>query len=130
MRDRHRPGVRLGSELQLNLIELPKSDILTRDPNSALAAWITWFKHYKDDNIMNQITHPPVLQAQQRLKELSADEETRRRADARELALFTERIEIDAAEKRGAAQAMAQAVRRLIEIGNTEAQARAMLGLP
>ena len=90
---------------------------------------------------MNQIAHPPVLEAMQRLKGLSADEESRRMAEARELALLTERIEIDAAEKRGetrgeargisigAAQAMETAVQRLTANGMTEASARAMLGL-
>lgn len=86
---------------------------------------------------MNQIAHPPVLEALQRLKNLSADEETRRMAEARELALFTEQIEIDAAEKRGeargeiigATQAMEKAVRQLMANGMTEATARSMLGL-
>ncbi len=90
---------------------------------------------------MSQITYPPVLEAMQCLKEISADEETRRMAEARELALFTERIEIDAAEKRGeargeergisigATQAMELAVQKLMANGMTEATARAMLGL-
>jgi hypothetical protein len=89
------------------------------------------------ENIMNQIAYPPVLEAMERLKGLSADEESRRMAEARELALLTERIEIDAAEKRGesrgisigVAQAMEAAVRQLMANGMTEANARAMLGL-
>lgn len=147
MRDRTRPGVLLGSELQLNLVELPKADrlatrhALPATPDSAMSAWITWFQHWKDDNIMNQIAYPPVLEALARLKSLSADEETRRMAEARELALFTERIEIDAAEKRGELRgeargeargeqkAMEKAVRQLMANGMTEAMARAMLGL-
>jgi hypothetical protein len=129
------------------LIELPKADrlakrhTLTPAPGSALSAWITWFQHWKDDNIMNQIAHPPVLEALQRLKTLSADDETRRLAEARELALFTERIEIDAAEARGEARgevrgeargeakAMEKAVKQLMSNGMTEAQARSLLGL-
>ena len=155
MRDRIRPDISLGSELQLTLVELPKADRLiarqtrTSPADSALSAWITWFEHWKEENIMNQIAHPPVLEAMQRLKGLSADEESRRMAEARELALLTERIEIDAAEKRGeirgeirgetrgeargitigAAQAMETAVKRLMANGMTEASARAMLGL-
>ena len=86
---------------------------------------------------MSQIARSPGLEAMQRLKGLSADEESRRMAEARELALLTERIEIDAAEKRGetrginlgAAQAVETAVKRLMANGMTEASARALLGL-
>jgi hypothetical protein len=64
---------------------------------------------------------------------MSADDETRRMAEARELALFTEQIELDAAEKRGfalgATQATENAVRQLMANGMTEAKARSMLGL-
>ena len=151
LRDSTRPEISLGGELQLTLIELPKAArLIARQTqispsDSAFIAWITWFEHWKDENIMSQITYPPVLEAMQCLKEISADEETRRMAEARELALFTERIEIDAAEKRGeargeargeergisigATQAMELAVQKLMANGMTEATARAMLGL-
>jgi predicted amidohydrolase len=108
---------------------------------SALDDWLTWFAHWKDEDIMNQIAHPAVIQAAQQLEALSANEETRLMADARELAMLTERLEINAAEKRGeargvafglaqgTAQAMETAVARMVANGMSEAQARLMLGL-
>lgn len=78
---------------------------------------------------MGQIDYAPVQQAMEKLKALSADEEVRRLADARELALFMEQAEMRAVEARGIAMGMENAVKRLMLLGNTEAQARTMLGL-
>jgi len=44
MRDRLKPQVMLGQELQLNLIELPKADRLGL-AKQKLAAWITFFEY-------------------------------------------------------------------------------------
>jgi predicted transposase/invertase (TIGR01784 family) len=158
MRDRTRPSVRLGSELQLNVIELSKGARLatagnltaaTDSAHTALTDWLTWFAHWKDEDIMNQIAHPAVIQAAQQLEALSANEEARLMADARELAMLTEYLEINAAEKRGEArgeargieigeaigearglaQAMQEAVKRLMGNGMSEAQAKSILGL-
>lgn len=154
MRDRINPSVRLGSELQLYIVELSKSDCLIprgelRTPSahglSALAAWIKYFQHWKEPDIMNQIAYPPVREAMRKLKALSADDETRRLAEVRERALMTERTELNAAERRGEArgeargkelgkqeganEANAKAVNSLIQNGFTEAQARTLLGL-
>jgi hypothetical protein len=100
---------------------------------------------------MNQIAYPPVLEALQQLKALSADDEARRLAEVRERAIMSERTEIEAAltkgkeigveigveigeargkeigKEIGAAQAKAEALRCLIESGIPEAQARAIL---
>ena len=121
MRDRINPQVRLGSELQLNIIELPKADRLacagtlhypsaaaSTSASAALYAWVQYFEHWKEENIMNQIAYPPVKEALQQLKALSADEETRRLADVRERSLMAERTEIEAAEARGKALGEAQ----------------------
>lgn len=50
---------------------------------------------------MAEITYEPVLKAMERLKELSADEETRRLAFVRERALHDETSLINDAEQRG-----------------------------
>jgi hypothetical protein len=50
---------------------------------------------------MAEITYEPVLKAMERLKELSADEETRRLAFVRERALHDEASLINDAEQRG-----------------------------
>jgi hypothetical protein len=80
---------------------------------------------------MNQIAYPPVKDALQQLKTLSADEETRRLAEVHERALMAERTEIEAAEARGetrgAMQAKQEALQSLIQSGMSEAQARAIL---
>ena len=140
MRDRNNPDIRLGSELQLYVVELSKADRLASAGNlpgwpadglAALMAWVKYFQHWKEPRIMNQIAHPPVRQAVRKLKSLSADDETRRLAEVRERALMTERTEINAAEKRGANEANAKAIKSLIQngIAETETQARKLLGL-
>ena len=50
---------------------------------------------------MQQIDYPPVQQALQRIRDLSADEETRRLAFVRERALRDERSELRAAREEG-----------------------------
>ncbi len=144
MRDAQSPAIRLGRELQLNIVELPKADRLATAGKlpgkaalamSALNIWITYFQHGQEEKIMSQIAYPPVMDALRQLRALSADEETRRLAEVRELALMTERAEIEAAkaegeaqgEARGQARAMAEALARLIESGIPEAQARIIL---
>ncbi len=82
---------------------------------------------------MNQIAYPPVIEAMQQLKALSADEETRYRAERRALALIAERTEINAAERRGVAVGVAlgkeESLQCMIKSGMDEAQARAILGI-
>ena len=80
MRDGINPAVKLGSELQLYIVELAKWDRLNSGGNqgdlladglSALAAWIKYFQHWKEPSIMNQIAYPPVRRAMRRLKAIS-----------------------------------------------------------
>jgi predicted transposase/invertase (TIGR01784 family) len=148
MRDRVNPLIRLGGELQLNIIELSKADRLIKagkvldqsaHVTTALAAWVLYFEHWKEENIMNQIAYPPVKEALKQLTALSADEKTRRLADMRERALMAERTEIDAAVARGeeigeargktlgAMETKQEILRSLIQSGMSEAQARAIL---
>jgi predicted transposase/invertase (TIGR01784 family) len=156
MRDRINPSVRLGSELQLYIVELAKTDRLaaagslpgwSAEALSALLAWVKYFQHWKEPSIMDQIAYPPVRRAMRKLKGLSADDETRRLAEVRERALSTERTEINAALRRGkelgeaigeargkqagANEANIKAISSLIQkgIAATEAEARTLLGL-
>jgi hypothetical protein len=154
MRDRLNPVIRLGSELQLNVVELPKADRLARASHdnqatgaiaARLMAWVLYFKHSNEEHIMNQLAYPPVLEAMALLEALSEDEEARRLADVRERALIAERTEIEAAEERGEARGEARgevrgeargiqlanerALRSLIQSGMSEVQARAILNL-
>lgn len=146
MRDRTRPQVLLGSELQLNIVELRKADRLSmagkphgrnakKTISPALAAWILYFQHWQEDSIMNQIDYAPVRQALAQLHALSADEETRLMAERRELALIAERTEIEAAlargkaegKEEGKAEGKLESLQCLIDSGIPDAQARAIL---
>ena len=100
LRDRVQPALKLGDELQLNMIELPKADRLGAG-TPALAAWIAFLEHWHEEHTMAQIDYPPVQQALEQIKHLSADEETRRLAFVRERALRDERSELRAALEQG-----------------------------
>jgi predicted transposase/invertase (TIGR01784 family) len=100
LRDRIEPSLKLGDELELNLIELPKADRLGAG-EPAVVAWITFLEHWQEDRTMAQIDYPPVQQAMEHLKRLSADEETRRLALVRERALRDERSELKGAKAEG-----------------------------
>ncbi len=100
MRDHTQPAVRLGKELQLNLIELRKADKLGLS-SEALKAWITFFEHWQEELTMANITYQPVQEALERVKALSADEETQRLAFVRERALHDEASLMKDAEQRG-----------------------------
>jgi len=111
LRDREQPALKLGDELQFNLIELPKADRLGAG-NPALAAWIAFLEHWHEEHTMAQIDYPPVQQALENIKALSADEETRRLAFVRERALRDERSEIRAAVERGNVDGKAELLER------------------
>ena len=96
MCDQTSPEVKLGSELQLVIVELPKlaaSPVPTGTAaapaglavaqrlSPALQAWITYFQHWNEEGIMNQIDYAPVQQAMAELHALSADQETRAMAE-------------------------------------------------
>jgi hypothetical protein len=91
----------------LNIIELPKADRLGVAA-SDLAAWVAYFKHWRENTTMNQITHPPVQEALAHLQALSADAETRRRAFVRERALRDEISELQGARREGREEGIQQ----------------------
>lgn len=96
LRDQRKPGVRLGDELELHLVELPKARRLPPGPgpyalDRPLSAWIDFFTHWQDEARMAELNEPAVRQALNRLQEISADEQTRQRAFIRARALSDER---------------------------------------
>jgi predicted transposase/invertase (TIGR01784 family) len=113
MRDRQDPQTKLGDELQLHIIELSKADRLGLVPEP-LAAWIALFEHWQEESTMQTIDYPPVQQALDRLKGLSADAETRRLAFVRERALLDEATAINAATARGKLEGEALLLQRLL----------------
>lgn len=115
MRDEYQPNVSLGNILQMNLIELSKADRLGL-PSDPLTAWITFFKHWQEELTMANIAHEPVKKAMNRIKQLSADEETRRLAFVRERALRDEVSFINDAELRGIEKGRENVAQKLIEM--------------
>lgn len=116
MRDREQPSVTLGEELQLNLIELPKAD-RTGLTGGALAAWIEFLEHWQEEERMAEIDYPPVQQALQRIRRLSADEEAQHYAMMRERAVHTEVTELRAAREDGLAEGLRQGLEQGLEKG-------------
>ncbi len=115
MRDADRPEVTLGQEIQLHLIELPKADRLGLcDRPGALAAWITLFKHWQEEQIMSEVRDEPVLAVYDKLKGLSADARTRRLAFVRERALRDERSLLRDAREEGRKEALTETALNLI----------------
>ncbi|EIC23719.1 Rpn family recombination-promoting nuclease/putative transposase [Thiorhodovibrio frisius] len=108
MRDETQPQVTLGNIFQLNLIELNKADRLGLPPGP-LRTWITFFKHWQEELTMTAITHEPVIQAMNRLRALSADEEARRQAFVRERALHDEVSFLNEAKREGRQEGRDQA---------------------
>lgn len=110
----------LGNVLQLNLIELKKADRLGLD-TGPLRDWITFFEHWQETALMANITHPPVQRAMAQLQALSADDEARYRALARERALHDEATLLKDAEergeKRGERRGREDTARNLLRIG-------------
>lgn len=133
MRDRWQPATRLGSELELNIIELGKADRLHSACAQSLAAWVAFFEHWSEESAMSQLSYPPVQQALNMLKDLSADAETQARALVRERALHDERTLIQAAELRGKQEGLQEglqdALNKMVANGIPQAQARSILGL-
>ena len=88
-RDRRLPDVRLSDQLIMHIIELPKADRLrlASRQEADLKAWIKFFKHWQEDTTMSAIDSAPVQDAWADLKRISADEDERYRALARERAL-------------------------------------------
>ena len=66
-----------------------------------LIAWVTFFEHWKEESIMSQLSYPPVQQALEMLKDLSADDETQRKAFVRERALRDEISQLASARMEG-----------------------------
>ena len=100
MRDEYQPEVSLGNILQINLIELNKADRLGL-PMGGLHAWVTFFKHGREERIMAKVTHEPTRRALERLREISADEEAQRLAFVRERALRDEVSLLSEARREG-----------------------------
>jgi predicted transposase/invertase (TIGR01784 family) len=113
-RDRRQPSVRLSDQLILHIIELPKADRLglTDRQETDLQAWVKFFKHWKEHTTMSALDSAPVQQAWNDLQRISADEEERYKALARERALSDAVTERNFALREGEHKGQAAMLRR------------------
>jgi predicted transposase/invertase (TIGR01784 family) len=111
MRDLDIPSVRLGEELQLNVVELRKAERLGQLPPT-LSAWISLFEHWQEEQTMSTLTDESARRAYRKLKTLSADDEARRLAFVRERALHDEAQLMLEARQDGIAEGIEKGIRR------------------
>lgn len=122
LRDRTQPAVCVGRELQLNILELAKADRLGVQAGE-LAAWVTYFKHWREETAMKQTSYPPVQEALAHLKALSGDAEARRLAFVRERALRDEISELQGARREGWEEGMQQGMQQGVQQGMQQGEA-------
>jgi len=120
LRDRTYPDIMLDQCLELYMVEMPKADRLAGQTSSssqlsrALAEWIVYFKHWREETMMQTIERPAIQKAYQHLHALSGDDLARHRAFVRERAL------------RDAATERAYAIQKGIAIGEARGIARTL----
>ena len=114
MRDATQPDVVLGSELQLTVIELKKADRLGQAPAPA-GDWVRFFEHWQEESVMADITHEPVKKAMGSIRQLSADEEAQRLAEAREWGRINWNLSIGAAKREGLEEGREEGLRQTLQ---------------
>ncbi|MEA3643912.1 MAG: hypothetical protein VBE63_28885, partial [Lamprobacter sp.] len=86
-----------------------------------LSAWIAYFEHWQEETLMSSLSHPPVQKAIGKLRAMSADEEERYWAEARDKALRDEVTLLAVAREEGIElgreQATRETARNLIQLG-------------
>ena len=107
LRDRDQHGVRLGDELQLHVIELPKADRLGAG-STELAAWVAFLKHWQEEQRMSEIKYPPVQEAMERIRDMSSDVLTWHEALRRDMAFMDEQVRQREAREDGLAEGRAE----------------------
>ncbi|MAL94210.1 MAG: hypothetical protein CME40_03905 [Haliea sp.] len=125
MRDANQPDVVLGSELQLTVIELKKADRLGQEPAPA-GDWVRFFEHWQEESVMSDITHEPVKKAMGSIRQLSADEEAQRLAEAREWGRINWNLSIGSARREGLEEGLEQGLEEGLEKGQKQGQCRTL----
>lgn len=130
LRDERQPGVRLGDELELNLVEMPKA-LGTGEAPRALLAWIEFFEHWQQEAVMGDIEEPAVREAIARLERLSADGKARRAAFVRERALRDEvtarREEREKGREEGREEGLAEGLEAGLAKGHLHGEATVLI---
>jgi predicted transposase/invertase (TIGR01784 family) len=119
MRDATQPDLVLGSELQLTVVELRKADRLGQLRGPA-RDWVHFFEHWREDTIMSGITHEPVKKAMGCIRQLSADEEAQRVAEAREWGRINWNLSMGAARREGLTEGRGQGLEQGLQQGREQ----------
>jgi predicted transposase/invertase (TIGR01784 family) len=106
LRDVRYPKLRLTEQFLLHLFELPKFERVTQPEQwgEKMFEWLHFFNHAqqeRDETMKTRYTNPAIHKAFTVLEKLSADEETRYRAEMREEALRNKVSELSAAREEG-----------------------------
>jgi predicted transposase/invertase (TIGR01784 family) len=128
LRDRDQHGVRLGEELQLHVIELPKADRLGAG-STELAAWVAFLKHWQEEQRMSEIKYPPVQEAMERIRDMSSDVLTWHEALRRDMAFMDEQVRQREAREDGMAEGLAEGRAKGLAEGLAEGRTKGQAAL-
>ncbi len=108
----------LTDHLEFHLLELPKlRDALDKNDEPTLAAWGKFLTATADEELETLAMDNPVLnQAKDALDRLSADPESRVRAEQREMALISYELGLSAARREGRVEGKAELLQRLLTL--------------
>ena len=108
----------LTDHLELHLLELPKlRDALDGNDEPSLVAWGKFLSATADEDLETLAMENPVLkQAKDALDRLSADPESRVRAEQREMALISYELGLSAARREGRVEGKAELLKRLMTV--------------
>jgi predicted transposase/invertase (TIGR01784 family) len=107
----------LTDHLELHLLELPKlREALDKNDEPSLTAWGKFLTASADDDLETLAMENPVLkQAKDALERLSADPESRVRAEQREMALISYELGLSTARRQGIEQGRVEGKAELLK---------------
>ncbi len=117
MRDTRYPNLELTDDLSVHIFELPK--LKKSEPYDDMTEWLRFFNHAHEEAEKSMRTHyknPSVHKAFDLLEKLSADDETRRKAEIREKALMNEVSMLAAARREGEKLAARKTAKHLLSM--------------
>jgi len=121
----------LSDQLELHVVELPKlGQALAKNEEPTLVSWGKFLTAATDDELEELAMTDPVLrQAKAALDRLSADPEARIRAEQREMALTSYRLDLGKAHKQGYSEGKAEGRAEGKAEGRAEGKAELLLRL-
>jgi predicted transposase/invertase (TIGR01784 family) len=118
-RETNHPQLILSHNIALHMFELPGVSLDMRNKSNK-HQWLYFIKHAhdeKENDMMANYSIPEIHQAYALLQQYSQDEETRLNAEARQMAIITEKISLSNAEKQGEKRAKIMMAKNLIQRG-------------